>query len=168
EPNDYCFLEANPAFIKQTRLENAMGRTMKELAPEHEPFWFEVYGEIARTGEPKRFEHYASQIAGGVWYEVYAFKIGKPEERKVAILFKDISERIRWERKLISTNELLQATFDNSLQIMQLFKSIRDEKNGDIVDFEWVMTNKRWNELYGAMVGKRLLTYNPAVIETGL
>ncbi|WP_460687939.1 sensor histidine kinase, partial [Niabella aquatica] len=34
--------------------------------------------------------------------------------------------------------------------------------------FEWVMTNKRWNELYGAMVGKRLLTYNPAVIETGL
>ncbi|WP_460684543.1 hypothetical protein, partial [Niabella aquatica] len=34
EPNDYCFLEANPAFIKQTRLENAMGRTMKELAPE--------------------------------------------------------------------------------------------------------------------------------------
>jgi PAS domain S-box-containing protein len=46
-PLDYCFLEINPAFEKQTGLKNAKGRWIRELAPEHEQYWFDIYGKLA-------------------------------------------------------------------------------------------------------------------------
>src|SRR3569832_1971427 len=55
-PVDYLFLEINPAFEKQTGLTGATGKRIRELAPEHEAHWFEIYGEIALTGRPGRFE----------------------------------------------------------------------------------------------------------------
>lgn len=167
-PFDYRFLEMNPAFVAQTGLVEATGRTVLELVPQHERFWFEVYGEIARTGEARRFQHQAQALKPPRWYDVYAFRVGEPDEGRVAVIFNDISERKQSERELTRTNRLLQAIFDNSLQIIQLFNAVRDAHSGAIVDFEWLMTNERWNELYGAMAGKRLLTENPAVVETGL
>lgn len=88
---DYRFLETNPAFSKQTGLDNVAGKTMRELAPDHEETWFEVYGGIARTGIPQRFEHQARSLDR--WFDVFAFRIGLPEENKVAVLFTDIAER---------------------------------------------------------------------------
>ena len=42
------------------------------------------------------------------WYEVYAYRIGKTEERRVAIIFNDISERKVAEKKLQTTNDELR------------------------------------------------------------
>src|SRR6478672_6015848 len=52
QPCDYRYLEANPAFERETGLRDVVGRTMRELAPGHEHQWFEVYGEVARSGRP--------------------------------------------------------------------------------------------------------------------
>lgn len=90
-PRDYRFLEANPAFVRQTGLADAVGRTMRELAPAHEPHWFDIYGNVAVSGEPVRFEAQAAQL--GRWFDVYAFRIGEPPARRVALLFNDISAR---------------------------------------------------------------------------
>ncbi|HEY3352090.1 MAG TPA: ATP-binding protein [Polyangia bacterium] len=98
KPVDYRFLEVNPAFERQTGLVNAQGKRMRELAPAHEEHWFEIYGRIARTGEPSRFQNRAEQL--GRWYDVYAFRFGQPEQRQVAILFNDITERKRGEEAL--------------------------------------------------------------------
>ncbi|MFL5581983.1 MAG: ATP-binding protein [Gemmatimonadaceae bacterium] len=94
-PVDYVFLEANPAFVAQTGLANAIGRRMRELAPAHEQHWFEIYGRVALTGEPARFEAPAEAL--GRWYSVDAFRVGQPHERRVAILFDDITGRKRAE-----------------------------------------------------------------------
>lgn len=90
---DYRFLETNPSFLRQTGLENAAGKTMRELAPHHEQFWFDTYGRIATTGEALHFEHQAAAL--GFFYDVYAFAIGAPGENRVAILFNDITQRKR-------------------------------------------------------------------------
>lgn len=90
-PLDYRFLELNRAFVRQTGLENAIGRTMREMAPDHEQYWFDIYGRIATTGEPARFENKAEAL--GRWYDVYAFRVDEPEQRHVAILFRDVRER---------------------------------------------------------------------------
>ena len=82
-PVDYRFLEINPAFEKQTGLHKAQGKLMRELAPEHEAHWFEIYGRIALTGEPARFVNEAKAL--NRWYEVYASRMGGQESRKVAI-----------------------------------------------------------------------------------
>src|SRR6266850_78545 len=98
KPVDYRFLEINPSFEKHTGIKNALGRTMREIAPQHEENWFEIYGKIALTGAPARFENPAADLHR--WYDVYAFRVGKPHERKVAVLFKDITKRKRAEEKL--------------------------------------------------------------------
>lgn len=103
---DYRFLEVNPAFVRQTGLAGATGRRMRELAPNHEAHWFEVYGRIARTGVPERFERSAMRALGRE-YDVYAFRIGAPEDHRVAILFNDITERRRAEA-LVRENEARQ------------------------------------------------------------
>jgi signal transduction histidine kinase/FixJ family two-component response regulator len=91
KPIDYRFLEVNPSFERQTGIQNAEGRWMREIAPQHEEHWFEIYGKIALTGEPARFENRAAQL--GRYYDVFAFRVGDPVERKVAILFNEISAR---------------------------------------------------------------------------
>ena len=97
-PIDYRFLEVNPSFEKQTGIQNARGRRMREIAPLHEVHWFEIYGRIALMGEPVRFENQAAQLHR--WYDAYAFRVGEPADRRVAILFKDITERKRAEEAL--------------------------------------------------------------------
>ncbi|MGA3098825.1 MAG: PAS domain S-box protein, partial [Bryobacteraceae bacterium] len=92
-PVDYRFLEINPAFEAQTGLKNARGRLMRELAPEHEAHWFEIYGQVALTGQPARFVNEARALDR--WYDVSAYRVGGPESRRVAILFNDISDRMR-------------------------------------------------------------------------
>lgn len=98
---DYVFLETNPAFVRQTGFANAVGRRVRELAPNHEAFWFETYGRIAQTGEPMRFEHEAAGF--GRVYDVYAFRM---RENQVGILFNDITERKRREAADIHAQHL--------------------------------------------------------------
>jgi PAS domain S-box-containing protein len=98
-PVDYRFLEVNPSFEKQTGIQNARGRRMREIAPHHEDHWFQIYGQIALTGEPVRFENRAAELRR--WYDVFAFRIGEPGERKVAMLFKDITAHKQAEARLL-------------------------------------------------------------------
>jgi len=97
-PIDYRFLEINPAFERQTGLPDAKGKRMREMVPVDEEFWFEIYGSIARTGEPRRFTHEAIPQVGG-WYEVYAFPFGERGSNQVAVLFNDITDRKKAEEE---------------------------------------------------------------------
>src|SRR5499426_694598 len=105
KPVDYRFLQVNPSFERQTGIKNAVGRRMREIAPQHEEHWFEIYGRIALTGEPMRFENEAKQL--GRWYDVYAFRLEDPKLRRVGILFNDITERKRAEEELRARQEML-------------------------------------------------------------
>jgi PAS domain S-box-containing protein len=98
KPVDYRFLEINPAFEKQTGLKDAKGKLMRELAPDHEQHWFDIYGKIALTGESARFENRAEALHR--WYEVYAFRVGAAEDRRVGIVFSDITDRKRREEEM--------------------------------------------------------------------
>jgi PAS domain S-box-containing protein len=105
KPVDYRFLQINPSFERQTGIKNAVGRRMREIAPQHEEHWFEIYGRIALTGEAMRFENEAKQL--GRWYDVYAFRVEDPKRRHVGILFNDITERKRAEEKLRASEQRL-------------------------------------------------------------
>jgi PAS domain-containing protein len=74
KPVDYRFLEINPAFEKQTGMYNAQGKLMRDLAPNHEAHWFEIYGQVALTGEPVHFENEAKAL--GRHYDVRAYRVG--------------------------------------------------------------------------------------------
>ena len=124
-PIDYRFLEINSSFEKQTGFKNAQGKRMRELAPEHEEHWFKIFGQIALTGEPSRFENHAQQLHR--WYDVYAFRLGEPEDRKVAILFKDITERKLAEQereKLLAQEQAARAEAERANRLKDEFLAV--------------------------------------------
>jgi len=112
-PIDYRFLKVNRVFEEQTGIRNPLGRTMREIAPEHEPEWFEMYGRIAQTGEAQRFEYGTDAL--GKFYNIHAFRIGDPKDAQVAVLLKDISERKRREKQqayLLQLSDMLRSLSD--------------------------------------------------------
>ena len=126
-PVDYRFVEANPAFERQTGLVNAIGRTAREMVPDLEYHWIETYGRVATTGEPVRFQNGSEPM--GRWFDVYAIRVGRPEERRVALLFTDISvekaaerEREQLMRALDLERSKLATVFAQSPSILALVR----------------------------------------------
>ena len=90
EPIDYRFLEVNPAFEELTGLKaiDAVGKTVLEVLPGTEQHWIDTFGNVALTGEPIRFENYASEL--GKYFEIVAFS---PNPDQFATIFADITEQ---------------------------------------------------------------------------
>jgi PAS domain S-box-containing protein len=119
---DYRFVEVNEAFVRQTGLNDATGKWMRGLAPDHEQYWFDIYGKVALTGEPTRFEHEADAL-GHRWYDVHAFRIGAPGTHQVAILFNDITTRRSAEQLQKMLNDELGHRMKNSMALVQAIAS---------------------------------------------
>ncbi|MCU0533533.1 MAG: ATP-binding protein [Hydrococcus sp. Prado102] len=105
KPVDYRFEQVNPAFFKLTGLpEDAQGKTARELVPDLEEFWFEVYGKVALTGEAAHFENNSEPM--NRWFDVRASRIGNAASRQVAIVFNNITDRKQAEEILRRAAEL--------------------------------------------------------------
>jgi PAS domain-containing protein len=60
-PRDFIYLDVNPAFKILTGLKNVVGQKVSQVIPgvrESNPELFEIYGRVALTGKPERFETY--------------------------------------------------------------------------------------------------------------
>jgi PAS domain S-box-containing protein len=125
EPIDYRFLEVNPAFERHTGLRDAAGKRMRELEPRHEAHWFETYGRIVRTGEPERFQN-AAEYLDDRYFDVYAFRIGAPEERKVAILFTDITRRREVEEEQLRLRGLEASVRSEAAERQRVGRELHD------------------------------------------
>jgi PAS domain S-box-containing protein len=159
-PVDYCFLVTNLAFEQETGLPNAVGHTMRELRPEHEDYWFELYGRVARTGEPLRFARAAGQL--GRFYEVYAFRVGEPAEQKVGILFSDTSPLLRTEEALRQSEASYRTLFNSIDEGYYLCEVLFDEQQAP-VDIFYLDANPAATRMTGAdFRGQRLREMDPA------
>lgn len=104
-PIDYRFLELNPAFERLTGLgRDVIGKTHKEILPDDDPKWLQIYGKVAMTGEPVRFENYSPPLKRH--YEVAAFRTAPGH---FATLFQDITDRKRVEQALKDSERLYRA-----------------------------------------------------------
>ena len=111
-PVDYCYLEVNPTFEAQTGLSNVEGRCVSEVIPGLEPYWFEMFGRVAETGEPARRLDHAAPL--GRWFDVYATRVGGPGSRRVALLFTDVTEQKEAERAVLESEARFRGTFENA------------------------------------------------------
>ena len=165
KPVDYRFLEANPAFVHQTGMADAVGKTMREIVPQHEDHWFETYGDVARTGTPIRFEALAAGL--GRWYEAYAFRIGAPDECKVAVLFTDVtaSKTVEQERTLL--HQALEVERERLVQVFRRAPSFIVAFRGPELTYEFV--NEAYYQLVGHrdIIGKPLLEAIPEIRDQG-
>jgi PAS domain S-box-containing protein len=104
---DYRCLEMNPAFERQTGMADPQGRTMRELVPDSEADGIEKYNRVVLSGEPIRFVNKSNHL--NRWFDIYAFRIGGPGSRKVAVIFNNITQRMQAQQSL---SEAAQALAD--------------------------------------------------------
>jgi len=96
-PYDYRYLEVNPAFEKLTGfpIADMIGKTIRELMPDTEEYWIQVFGKVAKTGIPTSYMNFAQSL--GKYYDTYVFS---PEKDRFAVVFNDVTERMQAENQL--------------------------------------------------------------------
>ncbi|HUC83043.1 MAG TPA: PAS domain S-box protein [Flavisolibacter sp.] len=134
---DYRFLEVNPVFEKQTGLKDAINKTAKELVPHLEQQWVDRYASVAETGISIRFTQ--GSEAMGRWFDVYAFRVGGNESRKVALLFTDITQQKTTEKELNRAKER--------------FELVSKATQDAIWDWDLTTNEVWWNEGFKSLFG---------------
>jgi len=97
ERPDFRCIEANPAFAVQYGIADAIGKTIRQMSPDITEDWLQTYDAVLRTGEPTRFERELSPP--GRMLDLYAFRVEEDGQHRVAVIFKDVTQRSRGLRK---------------------------------------------------------------------
>lgn len=156
---DYRITDANPAFYQQTGFPEAIrGQWLRGAVPDLEAHWYDVYGSVARTGEPIRFEQGSDVL--GRWFDVYAFRVGEAAAGRIAILFNDISARRRAERALQSLNETLEQEVAHRTAELQLSRDIIEASVDPIcafdTDYRLIAFNRAHSDEFFRIFGHRV------------
>ncbi len=103
KPYDFIYLAVNDAFKSLTGLGDIVGRKVSEVIPgiqETDPQIFEIYGRVATTGRPERFEIYVEAMQMWFWVSVYS-----TAHRHFVAVFDVITERKRSEEVLLESEQ---------------------------------------------------------------
>jgi len=122
-PVDFIYLDVNSAFERLTGLKNVTGKRVTEVIPgikEAEPELFDIYGRVALTGRPERFEINFKPL--GMWLSISVYSTQK--EHFVAV-FDDISERKRAEG--IAQARLRMSVAAANLSLDEMLRMALDE-----------------------------------------
>jgi PAS domain S-box-containing protein len=134
---DFRFLEVNPAFMRQTGMTDAEGKTALELYPAMRSFWLRNLDVVRRTGEPLRVE---SHTAGyDRWFDLFISPVGGKGTTKVVSIFNDVTERKRAELALR----------DSELHLATLFADAEVGLSEVAPDGRFVRVNDRLCRLFG-------------------
>jgi two-component system sensor histidine kinase/response regulator len=110
-PRDFIYLAVNEAFESQTGLRNVVGRKISEVLPgirETDPKMFEIYGRVAMTGQPERFEMFVKSMQ--MWFSI---SVHCPENEHFVAVFDVITERKTAEKSLRDGEAFYRAVLDS-------------------------------------------------------
>ena len=153
---DFRFVEVNESFEWQTGTQNVTGKLGSEINPGVDGVWIETFGEVARTGEPRRVETYHQKTSR--WYDVFATRVGDTENRQVCVIFQNITERKQREANLALLADLSEdfARLTSEVEIMKsigkrlakhlrldgiTFSEVDEERESVTVKYNWNATD---------------------------
>ena len=110
QPVDFIYLIVNHAFETSTGLKNVEGRKVSEVIPgiqtkDHR--LIELYGNVASTGNPDKFEIYVESLKS--WFSISAYS---PEKGYFIAIFDLINDRKKLEEALRESRKNLKSIFD--------------------------------------------------------
>jgi PAS domain S-box-containing protein len=99
-PVDFEYLSTNPAFVTVTGIiDSVIGRKMSEVIPDYcinNPESLQVFGQVALTGVPMRWEHHLCEL--NRWFSFVIYSTGPLE---VIIVIENVTERKKAEEALL-------------------------------------------------------------------
>jgi PAS domain S-box-containing protein len=103
QPQDFIYVDVNPAFGALTGLNNIVGQKVTQVMPgikESNPELFEIYGRVSLTGIPERFETYLPAL--GIWFSISVFS---PAKGYFVAMFDNITEHKGAQKSLQRSEE---------------------------------------------------------------
>ncbi len=163
-PVDFTYLQVNDAFTSLTGLAGVEGKKVSEVIPgirESNPELFQIYGRVATTGAPERFEINLAVL--GQWYSVSVYS---PQKDHFVAVFDVVTER-----------KQIEARRDMALEALQVSERTLATLIGNLPGFVYRCANDRdWTMQfisdgcksvtgYGPedFIGNRTLAYNDIV-----
>ncbi len=110
-PCNFTYLTVNSAFEKLTGLTNVEGRTITELVPgicDSDQLLFNIYGRVAKTGQPEYFELFIEALQK--WFQISVYS---PRTGYFVALFNVIDDRKKMELKLINSEQQYRLLAEN-------------------------------------------------------
>src|SRR3989338_2093485 len=94
-PQDFIYIGVNRAFEKLTGLKNVVGRKASEVIPgihASNPELLEIYGRVALTGQPEKFDTHLETLE--IWLSITVYS---PQKEHFIAIFDNITGRKRFE-----------------------------------------------------------------------
>ncbi len=124
-PVDWVYWMVNEAFEHLTGLADVEGRKVSDAIPgilQSDPGLFEIYGRVASTGDPEKFETYVEALK--MWFEISAYC---PQPGYFVAVFDVITERKEAAEALTLFRRLIEQSND-SIEVI-------DPTSGKLLDF---------------------------------
>lgn len=158
---DYRWLRVNSAWEKQVGLKSTkvIGKRASEIFNTDSSFWLEKYDKVSKSGTSNRYEKYS--IETNRWLDCFCIPLG---EKRVAVLFRDITEKINSEKTLQENEQLYRTLFENTEDAFKIIELIYDKDRAPI-DYKYIKINKNFEKQTGItdVVGKNVKQIMPNI-----
>jgi len=119
-PVDYEVISVNPAYEKMTGLKDITGKKISDVIPNYCIDNMEsliVFGRVAKTGKPERFEHYLAALEK--WF---SFAVYSPGEDQFVAVFDNITERKQSELLLQEQNRKIELQYEEYIKLNEILR----------------------------------------------
>jgi len=141
DPIDFIYISVNEAFETLTGLKSVEGKRVSEVIPGiriSDPGLFEIYGRVAATGNPEKFEIFVEALQQ--WFSISVYS---PEQGYFVAVFDVITDRKRSEEIARRETSLRNVLLDNLPCIALVLKKQTRE----------IVACNELAKKYGAVVG---------------